>query len=81
MDSWSIDVFAQKGSIKRFVTSPSHLQAEVGREELPVWEREREEREGRRERREEQGPVSELQFKVQPDTDNLEGKWFHFPHI
>ena len=60
------------------MTSPSHLQAEVGREELPVWEREREEREGRRERREEQGPVSELQFKVQPDTDNLEGKWFHF---
>ena len=60
------------------MTSPSHLQAEVGREELPVWEREREEREGRRERREEQGPVRELQFKVQPDTDNLEGKWFNF---
>ena len=37
-----------------------------------MWEREREEREGRRESREEQGPVTELQFKLQPDTDNLE---------
>ena len=42
---------------------------------MPVCEREREEREGRRERREEQGLVSELQFKLQPDTDNL---WLHF---
>ena len=60
------------------MTSPSHLQAKVGREELPVWEREKEEREGRRERREEQGPVRELQFKVQPDTDNLEGEVVSF---
>ena len=41
-------------------------------------EREREWREGRRERREEQGPVIELQFKVQPDTDNLEERKLHF---
>ena len=37
-----------------------------------MWEREREEREGRRESREEQGLVSELQFRLQPDTDNLQ---------
>ena len=45
---------------------------------MPVLEREREWREGRRERREEQGPVIELQFKVQPDTDNLEERKLHF---
>ena len=57
--------------------SPSHLQAEAGSEETPVWESERESREGRRERREEQGPVSELQFKVQPVMDNLEERKLH----
>ena len=72
-------MFAQKKRVKRFLTvSGSHLQAEAGREEMPVCEREREEREGRRERREEQGLVTKLQFKLQPDTDNLRGKWLHF---
>ena len=53
----------------------SHLQAEAGKEEMPVLESSREVTEGRRENREEHGLVNELQFNVHPDTDNL-GKSF-----
>ena len=53
----------------------SHLQAEAGKEEMPVLESSREVTEGRRENREEHGLVNELQFNVHPDTDNLEKVW------